>query len=203
MEKVYICTTKDFDDIVNVMNASPLLYGHNTKDSGILDLQINYFKKILELNEPKETAKELIVAHSIDGKITCTCMMTFWQQLPAWTSSIGFSSYDLFNRMKLHHTITTTTKFMMEIAESRGYYDYYLTVRHSTSNFKRELVSHSDSSYPRYNFNKIEIIDRFNNSRFKPFQLNLLANKNSYPLAVMHGSCKTEFRKILCSDVIL
>jgi hypothetical protein len=197
MEEFHVCQLTDLDELCEIMDISPYLYGHNTKESGIINLQKKHFENLLSTQPDPITAKELIVAHKIDGKIESFAMMRFWEAIPSWTMPIGFARCDVFERKRLAYTYVQCQKFMMDLAEQRSYYDCYVVVRHSTHDFKREFVLYTEKYFPKYNFNKIEIIPKFSNSKYSAFKMLNVAGKNTYPLAVLHGSCKAEHRKPL------
>ena len=162
--EIRFCTKDDLQEIIEIVNENKSIYGIDIKTSGIQDFHIKGIKLFFET--PIEEVK--IVGCFVKKKLISFSLMRFWEAMPVWAASMMYSRLDKFDKKNNELLLILGTKKMIEYAESKNVYNFYMVTRYSNIRKRWNLIM--SENFPEYTVAEVEILEPFEKSKWKVFQ---------------------------------
>ena len=177
-----LCQESDLTQIIEIITQNTQMYGVDLVSTGLQKLHINaihdYFQSLPDNYK--------LVGVFNDNQLISFALMRFWDALPAWDALLLYSAADQF-QLANHETYSTMVmQKMIEIAESRNVYNFYMITRFSKIWKRWNLIFLE--RFVEYTVSEVEILEPFQETKWAGFKklLGPLNGKQEKPIVILN-----------------
>jgi hypothetical protein len=182
--KIRICTKDDYAELTEVIKPVKTIYGVDTISTGWQDRHFQFLETALE-----NPYINVVAATTDDNKMLGFCVQSFFDT-PRWSLSLCYISEspdkNQFNASKIGGPLLDK---LIELAETRGKYEFYYAVRDSGRK-RLDMTLSSASIANAYVIRDIEVLPPFTPSKYEKVAEILLGHingKNAKTIVIRHA----------------
>lgn len=177
-----LCQEGDLPQIIEIIKQNTHMYGVDLVSTGLQKLHIkamgDYFQSL--------PVNYKLVGLVDNNELVSFALMRFWESIPAWDASLLYSKVDHFELATNETYSVMVMQKMIEVAESRNIYNFYIITRFSKIWKRWNLIFLE--RFPEYTVSEVEVIEPFQESKWDVFKklLGPMNGKNEKSIVVLN-----------------
>ncbi len=177
-----LCQESDLPQIIEIIKQNTHMYGVDLESGGLHQMHIEAIEKYFQ----SLSDNYKLVGVFDNNQLISFAMMRFWEAIPAWDALLLYSSADQF-QLANHETYSIMVmQKMIEIAESRNIFNFYMITRFSKLWKRWNLIFLE--RFTEYTVSEVEILEPFQETKWAGFKklLGPLNGKQEKPIVILN-----------------